>query len=460
LKKLIAVAVAAVAVTVLGFGSLTAPATHANPAKIWVINQNVSASIATTPVTPAAFDTALATQAGRAPYLSQFDAFQTASGMQTAVDAAIPFAGNTYIIVQTDGSGSNVTLNGRGLVCTPACDNATTSVPDATDHIVVYTVNSVGTHAISDTLTVTATQDAVALDSGTITVVGQAHDITLAVTKDTIQEGLTQAGCTTSTDITLPTAAGATATYSDINGNDLVGYFTSWATSAASKMVVATPTTPSMVLLDGAGPTAAGNVFCGVAAGSATLSAKNTTANAVAGITGQVTRTQDITVTGVPAAVALTASPAIIACDGTQTSTVTAKVTDADGNNVVDNTPVTFSVVALGTANPINAKTTGGSASSTITPLSGATAGVTVVVTSGDVSSSIRIDCSLPITPTAAGPAATATPPGGIVGPNTGTGGYLGQDGSGSFPMWTLVALALGSFALVGGGIVARRASK
>jgi hypothetical protein len=161
----------------------------------------------------------------------------------------------------------------------------------------------------------------------------------------------------------------------------------------------------------------------------------------------------------VPAAIALTASPAAIPCDGTSTSTVTAKVTDSAGNDVVDNTPVTFSVVALGTANPINTTTTGGSSTSTITPLSGGTAGVVVQVTAGDAASSIRIDC-LPAlaTATAAAGGATATPPGGITGPNTGTGGYLGNDSSSGFPMWTLVALALGSFVLVGGGIVARRA--
>jgi len=40
-----------------------------------------------------------------------------------------------------------------------------------------------------------------------------------------------------------------------------------------------------------------------------------------------------------------------------------------------------------------------------------------------------------------------------------GNGGYLGQDSAG-FPMWTLVALALGSLALVGGGLLTRRSGK
>jgi hypothetical protein len=63
------------------------------------------------------------------------------------------------------------------------------------------------------------------------------------------------------------------------------------------------------------------------------------------------TSTVDLTVVGAPASVVLTASPTEIACDGTASSTVTATVTDADGNNVANGTPVNFSVVALGTAN-------------------------------------------------------------------------------------------------------------
>jgi hypothetical protein len=165
--------------------------------------------------------------------------------------------------------------------------------------------------------------------------------------------------------------------------------------------------------------------------------------------------TAEVTVVGGAENITLTASPAAIACDGTASSTVTAVVTDGDGNNVADGTTVNFSVVALGTANPINASTTDGEASSTITPLSSATAGVTVVVSSGDAQASIRIDCSLPVAPVP-----SPTRPGGVTGPDTGNGGYLGQDSSASFPLWTLVALALGSVALVAGGVVTRKVTR
>jgi hypothetical protein len=539
LKKLM-LAVAALTVAVLGFGGLRASTTYANPAKIWVINANVSSAIATTPTTASLFITAMETSdVTRAPYLTQLDAFETASAGQVAQTAATAaFAGQTLVVVQTDGSGTNVTLNGRGLVCgsatatvsttdglsptvaglftttaahnlavgdkitisgitstptingvwyvatvpttttftvvglptittagstagtiTPSggCDAVATQAPNATDHIAVYNVVSAGAHAVSDTLVVTANQDAITLDSKSLTVVGQAHDLALVTTKTTIQEGLT--ACATTDSTSNPARAGAGAIYTDINGNALVGYFTSWASSAAANMIVATATTPSELLSDGT-TIAAGNVICGVAAGTANLTAKNAVAAAITGIAGQVTRTQAITISGVPDAIALTASPAQIACDGSATSTVTAKVTDSAGNDVVDNTPVTFSVVALGTANPISVKTTAGSASSTITPLSGSSAGVIVIVSSGSVQASIRVDCSLAVaTPAAAAP--TATPPGGvIVPPSTGNGGYMGQNGSTGLPMWTLIALALGSVALVGGSVVTRRSSK
>ncbi len=169
----------------------------------------------------------------------------------------------------------------------------------------------------------------------------------------------------------------------------------------------------------------------------------------------------DVNVVGAPDNVALTVSPFAIDCNGTNTASVTATVTDADGNNVADGTNVNFAVVALGTANPINVDTVAGAASSTITPLSTSTAGVTVIVTSGDAQASIRVDCNIAAAATAIPGGPVATPPGGVIGgPDTGTGGYLGQDSSAGFPLWTLAALALGGMALAGGGMATRRAGK
>jgi hypothetical protein len=169
----------------------------------------------------------------------------------------------------------------------------------------------------------------------------------------------------------------------------------------------------------------------------------------------------EIAVVGAPAAIVLTAAPPSIICNGTNSSTVTATVTDDEGNTVAGGTNVNFSVVALGTANPINFGTVEGVASSQITPLAGTIAGVTVVVTAGDAEASILINCNTPDAPgTPIAPAPTATPGGGITGPDTGNGGYLGQDSSSGVSAWMLIALALGAVALVGGGVLARRAAK
>jgi hypothetical protein len=175
---------------------------------------------------------------------------------------------------------------------------------------------------------------------------------------------------------------------------------------------------------------------------------------------------QDITVGAAPSSNVLTAEASTIKCDGTEKSTVTAKVTDSAGNNVADGVPVNFSVVALGTANPINTVTKDGIATSVITPLSNSSAGVTVIVSAGDngiasvVQTSVRVDCALPLATQPGAPAAAPTPRGGIAGPDTGNGGYLNQNGSNGFPMWTLIALALGSMTLVAGGMVTRRSGK
>lgn len=170
----------------------------------------------------------------------------------------------------------------------------------------------------------------------------------------------------------------------------------------------------------------------------------------------------EITVVGFAANTALVAAPAEIKCDGSETSTVSATITDSDGNNVADGTRVQFTVVALGTANPIIATTTDGVATSVITPLSNSSAGVTVLVSPENGSDasfvSIRVDCALPLVtqPTLA-PPPTVPPTGPISPPDTGNGGYLAQDGGSS--LWTLIALAIGGTIVVAGGLVARRSS-
>jgi hypothetical protein len=173
------------------------------------------------------------------------------------------------------------------------------------------------------------------------------------------------------------------------------------------------------------------------------------------------TSTVELTVVGAPASINLAAVPATIKCDGTETSTVTVVARDADGNIVSDGVPVNFSVVALGTANPINTTIQGGNATTVVTPLSNSSAGVTVIVTAGDssvddvVQSSIRVDCALPLDTQP-----TSAPPGGgpIAPPDTGTGGYMDQDSGMSG--WILALVAAAGTIVFAGGLVARRAGK
>jgi adhesin/invasin len=305
-------------------------------------------------------------------------------------------------------------------------------------------------------LTVDVEQETVE-ESETIEVVGPADDVALTLVETTIQSDA-DATCAGGTDpeVTDDDALGnpdSTIAIASVTDNDeraLTRIITDFSSGDTDVAEIGDDTTYSVDAGD-SGIAAFAVVCGGDDAGTVDITADITVDD----------DTQELTVVGPAANITLAASPSAIACDGTQTSTVTATVTDSDGNPVANGTTVTFSVVALGTANPINVATADGTASSTITPLSGSTAGVTVIVSSGAASSSIRVDCSLPVpTPTGTGPVATPTRSGTIGGPDTGNGGYLGQDSASGFPMWTLVALALGSFALVAGGMVTRRAGK
>ncbi len=95
---------------------------------------------------------------------------------------------------------------------------------------------------------------------------------------------------------------------------------------------------------------------------------------------------------GEPATIELTAEPQALICDGVEASNVTARVLDGSGAPVADGTTVRFSVVALGTADPIEAATAGGIAETSVVAL-GSQVGVVVNVTAGEVQQGIRIDC-------------------------------------------------------------------
>jgi hypothetical protein len=381
-------------------------------------------------------------------------------------DGAVLFDAETgvSIVVSNDGLGGEAAppVDANPETCDGADDlDCGTTTPDNGDGIVVATATE-DTADEGDEVTVEVSQEDSDPEVQTLNIVGTAFEVTVAPVETTIQSDASADCAGEDGDpavddddaLSNPDSTVAVARVLDNDERDLTRIETDFDTGDTDIAEIGDTTdVPGLgtVSID-AGETAGIGAFAVVCGGDTT---GDTTVTADIGTDDD---SADITVVGEPANVTLAASPAQIACDGTQTSTVTATVTDSDGNNVANGTGVTFSVVALGTANPINTTTTDGTASSTITPLSGATAGVTVIVSSGDASASIRVDCSLPIPTTV--PVGTATPPGGVTPPDTGTGGYLGQDSSAGFPLWTLVALALGSFALVAGGLVTRRAGR
>jgi hypothetical protein len=376
-------------------------------------------------------------------------------------DGTVSFDAETGVDVEVSdsGGGFSADTDGNAETCADGdgddedCD---TAVLDDGDGVVVATIRD-GTAGEGADVDVDVEQDG-AGTTETVSIVGEADDVALTLVESTIQSDA-DADCagdggdpavTDDDALSGPATTIAIAVVTDNDGRALTRIGTDITSGDTDIAEIGDVT---LVSVDGGD---SGIAAFGVICGGDDTGTVDITADI-----GVDDDTAELTVVGEPATITLAAAPAQIACDGTQTSTVTATVTDADGNNVANGTGVTFSVVALGTANPINTTTTDGTASSTITPLSGATAGVTVIVSAGDATASTRVDCSLPVpTPTGTGPVATPTRSGTIGGPDTGNGGYLGQDSASGFPMWTLVALALGSFALVAGGMVTRRAGK
>ncbi len=341
------------------------------------------------------------------------------------------------------------------------------------DGVVVAALTEVSTAGSSIDVNISQSGGDVSTES--ISIVGTAKDVAIASFKLAIQTSgtstlantcINQADVNNSSQLSEPNKTFVEATVTDNAGRELtrvtVGFTTDSATVSRidddSGETGADPIGKTPISVD-SGTAAGVGAFAVVCGGPGTGTAK-ITAKINATLLNEDTDSVEIEVVGVPDDVALTASPAAIDCNGTQTATVTATVTDADGNVVADGTNVNFAVVALGTANPINVDTVDGAASSTITPLSTSTAGVTVIVTSGSAQSSIRVDCNIAAAATATPGAGTGPGSGPIGGPDTGNGGYLGQDSSTGLSLWTLVALALGSMALVGGGMVTRRAGK
>lgn len=500
MKSLLTVALAAVAALVLGVGAFqSTPSANADTTGLVLVGCELLAggidgdltdatvagdyALCTTALTPAdlvLLDGAYGDDDGEleADDLADRDPLDanqiregcTAAGPQCTLLAFVFVDDEKQVDLDLPAGLESVQSGTLDFVCDTEAEEADCSdvTPNDGDGAVVFHIFN-DTADSGDEPTVRVLQEGVE-QTADVTITGDAQEVNLVLVEDTVQVSGSSLGdvttCQTTNDVTDAdsiTQANTTvlaATVLDLDDVAMARVTVALTTDDSDVARVATGSVANEITGDTGQTVDSGDT--GIAQFAVVCGGRETGTTDVTAEIGAVTDrdTAELTVVGEPAEVVLAASPASIACDGTASSTVTATVTDSDGNNVADGVEVSFDVVALGTADPINVDTADGTASSTITPLSNASAGVTVLVTAGDVERSIRVDCSLPIPPqptTPTGPVPTPTRTG-IVGPDTGNGGYADQDAG--FPMWTLIALAIGSVALVAGGVVTRKVTK
>ena len=248
------------------------------------------------------------------------------------------------------------------------------------------------------------------------TVVGTPDNLTVKSLKTTIQEDsgapCVLGGYSTNEfnqENALPDVSGALATVIDSDNTELTGIFVTWVTDDESDIHLSSDGGPNPLEALAANGTALGltptlfkskqasapELACG---GDAETGVKIEAAVGIDDFNGHQLQRYDVNtltstttliddntkidVLAKPGNLALAASPNPITCDGINSSTVTATLTDANGKPVVAGNQVKFDVVALGTASPILTTTDDkGLATSKVTPLSGVTAGVTADVT-------------------------------------------------------------------------------
>jgi len=301
------------------------------------------------------------------------------------------------------------------------------------DGVVVEALYSEGDADLGDAI-VTATQSGIDVEMG-YTVVGLPDDISIAATKTTLQEGAEDSACDLGDftgSIANARVTGLLATVTDEDGTELTGINVDWDSSDEDVLHFALQQEDDeftgvgegeeidlTTSISSGGDVAAQQLGCGVDPGDVTVTA--------AVLDGQVTVADDeidLTVVGAPASMTLAANPPSVACNGVNSSEVSATLLDSAGKPVVAGNSVRFEVVALGIAEPIIAKTdANGVAKSKITPLSGVTAGVTVLVSVVDddsIEGNVLVACQ-PAAPIVPPP---VTPPA-VTPPRTGDGGYL-----------------------------------
>jgi hypothetical protein len=276
------------------------------------------------------------------------------------------------------------------------------------DGVVVDRIEGGGVADLGDAI-ITATQAGIDVEMDYV-VVGLPDDISIAATKTTLQEGAEDSACDLGDftgSIAMAQVSGLLATVVDEDGTELTGINVDWESSDEDVLHFALVQADDELTGTGEGDeidltttiasggvVAAPNLGCGVDPGDVTVTAYT---DEDEDIDAEI----DLTVVGAPASMTLAVNPPSITCNA-----------------------VRFEVVALGTASPIIAYTdANGVATSTITPLSGVTAGVTVLVMVVDdptIEDNILVACQPAVPPVAP---TVAPPP--VIPPVTGDAGLL-----------------------------------
>lgn len=272
------------------------------------------------------------------------------------------------------------------------CD---TSIQDDGDGVVVATITAAVSADAGDELDVTIIQEGDDHQSETIIVTGAPNEVTLILVESPVQQSSNSdfIECKTNLDVmdsnALSNANSTIAIAVVVDNDDVELTRVSVQFDSADSDIADIGDTSGISIDRGTSGIAAFAVICGgIDLGGVQIVA---TIQIAGGFDD--TSAQTVTVVGEPATIALAAAPAEFACDGVQSTTLTATVTDSSGQPVANGTNVNFGVVANATANPINTTTLGGVASSEITPIDSVSGGVTVLVSAGDAQASIRIDC-------------------------------------------------------------------
>ena len=295
-------------------------------------------------------------------------------------------------------------------------------------------------------------------------VVGEPSKIELTASKSAIQTGAVTCALFKTTAAFIATLGSPAKTpviakVMDSDGTVLTGAWVAWEFRGDDPDMArfAMPVTPTVVSALGV---LSPNVLCGgEGSGTFPIRARLSKEAKLGSLTVDPSAADrhsnevEITLQGPPTNMVLSASPSSLVCDGTASSTVSATLTDAEGNPALDGNAVRFDVKALGIASPIEAKSVAGAATTKVMPLTDIARGVTVkatlLLTEGeeqevdepelgmatptptieevsvpDIEKSILVECaSAPGVPAPGAPAPSGAPA--ISPPATGDGGYL-----------------------------------